>query len=276
MKTKVKKKFKNFLQKFGLYIFFRTVYIYFLKQITFFENKYLKLFYKTAPILLYHRINNVSEDKLMLCVSPECFEKHLIFIKKNYDIIHLSKLSEKITKGTLRGNEISITFDDGYKDNFVKALPLLEKYNIPATIFITTKYLGKRSSFKWDLEYKVEDRAIFLNENEIRILSDHPLIEIGGHTHYHRKLSKLRYEEQKKDILENKNILEKITKKEITLFAYPFGEKKDFNKISEKIIKELGFSYAYSNTQLLSRKTKKRFDIPRINIRECDECKILI
>lgn len=265
-----KENIKIFLKKIRFYNF----YFFLLKKKNSIKNRCLKTFYKTAPILLYHRIDNISDDPIMLCVAPECFEKHLIFLKENYKIISLKELSYKIISKTLKGNELAITFDDGYKDNFTKALPLLEKYNVPATIFVSTKFLGQRASFKWDLEYNEEDRAFFLNEQEIKRLSDHPLVEIGAHTHNHQRLSDLDYKKQKEDILKSKNILEKITKKEIELFAYPFGGKLDFDRDSKKLVEELGFQFAYTNNGFLARGSKEKFSIPRINVREVDKCEL--
>lgn len=268
MREIIKKYIKPILEMVGLYNLIYSIYTYFSKSNIKIVNRFVKIFYKTSPILLYHRIATVSTDPLMLCVSEKCFEQHLIFLKKNYGIIHLSELSRRLLNNTLTGNEAAITFDDGYRDNLTNALPLLEKYNVPATIFITTSLLGKSASFDWDMQYKQEDRATFLNSNEIKILKDHPLIEIGAHTHNHPRLSDLDEQRQKDNILKSKEIIEQAIEGKIKAFAYPFGGPLDFNWISEKVVKETGFEFAYSNTGLLAKGTKKRYSIPRINIRE--------
>lgn len=269
MKKNLKKYIKPFFKKIGLYGLAYYLFFYLRNSITILTNVFYRFFYKTAPILLYHRIATVSKDPVMLCVPPECFENHLQFIKKNYDVVSLSDLSKRIVNDKLKGNEIAITFDDGYQDNLINALPLLEKYNIPATIFVTTELLGKKASFEWDMEYKEEDRATFLNEEEVKILSSNPLVEIGAHTNLHSRLSNLTEEEQRSDVLKSREILERVTGKKIKLFAYPFGGVYDFDNTTKKIVKELGFDFSYSNTQNLTRNTKDNFCIPRLNIREC-------
>lgn len=269
MKRIVKKHVKPLLEKIGAYKFVYVLYFNILQKITTIVTLFYKIFYKTAPVLLYHRIAKVSADPVMLCVTPECFEQHLRFIKEHYDVISLRELGIRMSFGKLKGNEIAVTFDDGYQDNLSNALPLLEKYNIPATVFVTTELLGKKASFEWDMEYKEVDRATFLNEDEIRVLSKHPLIEIGAHTNQHSRLSNLSKEEQKKDILQSKEILEKIISKRVTLFAYPFGGVYDFDGTTKNIVKELGFDFAYSNVQTFSRNNGDSFCIPRLNIREC-------
>jgi len=268
MRNIIKKFVKPPLEKVGIYKHIYRFYFYILNIKTRIKNRIIKNLGRSAPVLLYHRISEVSDDPLMLCVTPNTFENHLIFLNKNYKVIPLLELSMRIKNNTLSGNEVSLTFDDGYKDNLDNALPLLEKYNTPATIFIATSLLGKKASYKWDLKYKETDRATFLSREEIKKISKHRLIEIGGHTHTHRRLSDLDFEEQRKEILRNKEILENITEDKIRLFAYPFGGKLDFNNDSKKILRKLKFSFAYSNTGLLADQNSSTLSIPRINIRE--------
>jgi peptidoglycan/xylan/chitin deacetylase (PgdA/CDA1 family) len=270
MMSFLKKWIKPILEKVKIYTLSRKIFLSFYILKTKITNSYFKKTQKTAPILLYHRIENVSNDPVLLCVSPETFEKHLIFIKDNYDVISLSELSGRIISKNLIGNEAAITFDDGYQDNITNALPLLEKYDIPATIFITTDSLGEKASFEWDLQYNESDRAVFLNKKEIQKLSNNRLIELGAHTHSHKKLSTLSLQEQMREIAESKKILEDIMGKNIKLFAYPFGGKLDFNNSTKNILSNTEFDFAYSNTNEIANEKNKRYSIPRINIRDCD------
>lgn len=231
-------------------------------------NRAKKLTGKTVPILLYHRVAKISNDPIKLVVSPSTFEKHIEYINKLYQPVSLSELSNRLQSGSIQGNEICVTFDDGYRDNLLNALPILEKYKTPATIFITTYRLGEQSSFDLDKLYKEEDRANFLSREEIKILSEHPLIEIGAHTHSHPRLSSLSEKEQKLEIETGKKILETITGKRILHFAYPFGSKRDFNKETRHLVKGLEFVSAYTNTGLLSTTSSDEYSFPRMNIRE--------
>jgi peptidoglycan/xylan/chitin deacetylase (PgdA/CDA1 family) len=205
----------------------------------------------------------------MLTVTPASFEKHLVYLKDNYEVIPLYDLAQRIKQKKLTGREAAITFDDGYRDNLTYALPLLEKYGLPATIFVTSSFIGKRGEFDWDMEYHEQERAYYINENEISLLSKHPLIEIGGHTHTHPRLSRTSYQDQEYEIRINKDILEKTINKKIRLFAYPFGGTHDFNKNALGNLSKLGFEFAFSNTSMLATELDTAFSIPRINIREC-------
>lgn len=104
--------------------------------------------YGGALILGYHRIGSSSGVFDEVCVSPENFAKHLHELRKNTHPIQLSKLVQHLNDGSLPSKSIAVTFDDGYADNLYTAKPLLEKYEIPATVFICTGYTGKE--FWWD------------------------------------------------------------------------------------------------------------------------------
>ena len=101
-----------------------------------------------ALILGYHRIANVKHDEYEVCVSPEHFAEQMDVISKHTNPIGLGKLVQHLKEDSLPPKSIAITFDDGYADNMYQAVPILEKYKIPATIFVCTGYSGKE--FWWD------------------------------------------------------------------------------------------------------------------------------
>lgn len=112
--------------------------------------KLLKKFYLSSLILMYHRINKEEMDPWSLCVSPEHFEEHLSVIRTYANPISLQQLLIDLKEGKVSPGSIVITFDDGYLDNLIYAKPLLEKYNIPASFFITAGMIGGKKEFWWD------------------------------------------------------------------------------------------------------------------------------
>lgn len=101
-----------------------------------------------ALILGYHRVSKLEHDFYEVCVSPENFAEHLHELRKHAHPIRLSELVQHLKDGSLPDRSVAITFDDGYSDNLYAAKPLLEKYEIPATVFVCTGYMGKE--FWWD------------------------------------------------------------------------------------------------------------------------------
>lgn len=100
-------------------------------------------------VLMYHRIAELSSDTWELAVSPTNFEEQLQVLKR-YHVISLDTIEELFSYQKNIKNNVSITFDDGYRDNYTIAKPLLEKYNFPATFFITTGSIGSEKEFWWD------------------------------------------------------------------------------------------------------------------------------
>lgn len=107
-------------------------------------------------ILLYHRVADLETDPQMLAVSVSNFEKHVKFLKENYQILRFEE-----SWGKIRQPSVIITFDDGYLDNYKYAMPVLEKYKVPATIFVATGNIDNKKEFWWD---NIE-RIILLNNN---------------------------------------------------------------------------------------------------------------
>lgn len=105
---------------------------------------------KSPLVLLYHRVADDPVDSQLLAVSPENFDAHLKELAENYRVLPLHQLLEESSKGRLPTDTLAITFDDGYLDNLTNALPLLEKYGLHATIFVTSGMVGSHNEFWWD------------------------------------------------------------------------------------------------------------------------------
>jgi len=98
-------------------------------------------------VLMFHRIDTV-EDNLGLCISPDFFEAQLKYLADCYNVIPMSEAIEKLASGNLARNSVVITFDDGWRDNYINAFPLLKKYKIPATVFVTYEAI-EQGTFGW-------------------------------------------------------------------------------------------------------------------------------
>lgn len=107
--------------------------------------------------LLYHRVNNLKNDKNLLAVSPENFYEHMSYLKENYPIVRFEQ-----NWNDLVSDAVCITFDDGYMDNFTNALPILREMEIPATVFVTTGNVNSTEEFWWD-----ELERILLDESRL-------------------------------------------------------------------------------------------------------------
>lgn len=103
-----------------------------------------------AVILLYHRVRETDRDPLLLSVHPSRFAAHMEHLRKNHSVLPLRELRRHLREGSLPHRGVAVTFDDGYADNLHQAKPILDRFEIPATVFVTSGPLGLEQEFWWD------------------------------------------------------------------------------------------------------------------------------
>jgi hypothetical protein len=92
-------------------------------------------------ILIYHRVLPVPDPLFPTETTVESFDAQLGLLKSLFNVLPLPEAVARLKAGTLPARAASITFDDGYADNFTRALPILQKHGLHATFFIATAYL---------------------------------------------------------------------------------------------------------------------------------------
>jgi peptidoglycan/xylan/chitin deacetylase (PgdA/CDA1 family) len=92
-------------------------------------------------VLAYHRVNDEG-DPFFPAVPTAVFEAHMAWVSRHFVVLTVEALAERLGRGTLPRNALAITFDDGYRDNLTHAAPILARYGLPATVFLTTGFIG--------------------------------------------------------------------------------------------------------------------------------------
>ena len=140
-------------------------------------------FHNHVTSVLYHRVTRTERDTLKLAVSPETFDKHIKWYKSKYNIITADELADIIyNKKKIPAKSLLITFDDGYADNYLEALPVLGSHKVPAIFFITSSKLGTQELFWWDelelFAFTIEKlpAEIRIDDNEIVRTTDRNLL----------------------------------------------------------------------------------------------------
>ena len=108
------------------------------------RNRLLNYLDPPVLVLLYHRVTSLLYDPEMLAVTPDNFRSQMLFLKKTFPVVRFEENWAKVPKPA-----IAITFDDGYADNFLEALPILEEVGVPATFFVSTGTIGTSKEFWW-------------------------------------------------------------------------------------------------------------------------------
>jgi peptidoglycan/xylan/chitin deacetylase (PgdA/CDA1 family) len=102
-------------------------------------------------IVFYHRVSPARCDWSASTISPQGFESQIRFLCENFEVLSLDQLWQDLQKNrALPKKAVVVSFDDGYRDNYVYAVPILGKYAVPATFFLTTGHVGFNKPFPWD------------------------------------------------------------------------------------------------------------------------------
>ena len=123
-------------------------------------------------VLLYHRIASGQVDPYELCVSSEHFDQQMAVIAERFNPLSINQFVKHLLDRSLPPRAVAVTFDDGYIDNFETAGPILERYEVDATIYMVTGSGGREQEFWWD-----ELERIFLSPGS---LPQHLQLDIGG------------------------------------------------------------------------------------------------
>lgn len=122
----------------------KKIFLLFMYQVFFKRLSYPN----TLMALTYHRVLPAIEDEDSLMVSLDSFERQMVFLKKHYQLLSADQLYNIIEKGVpYPDNSCIVTFDDGWRDNYAYAYPVLKALGIPALIFLSTDFIGTPRSF---------------------------------------------------------------------------------------------------------------------------------
>jgi peptidoglycan/xylan/chitin deacetylase (PgdA/CDA1 family) len=207
-----------------------------------------------VPILTYHHVRENSDQATALnAVSTKSFEFQMAFLRRHgYHVISFNDLVEGIQKGyAFSHNTVVIQFDDGYKDNYTDAFPILKKNNFPAMVFLISDLVGAPGFLTWD-QMKEMESSNFL---------------AGAHTRHHPYLPKLSVDLAQDEIAGSKKIIEQHLGHPIDYLAYPAG---GFTAEDKQIAKKAGFKAAATTNRAKDRWNHDLYELKRIRMNDKD------
>lgn len=307
-------------------------------------------------ILLYHRVVELPSDPQALAVSPRHFEEHLQILGRAMKAVSLDEMVRRMKGGESLRRTVAVTFDDGYADNLRHAKPLLERYGVPATVFVASGTVGRNREFWWDelerillaanklpkeLELTIngqprrwslgadstwnevtfrryaawsvlqggeptrrhqlyrslcelfspllpttrdalvqklrswagvdgDGRASHrsLTREEIVQLAEGKLVDVGAHTVNHPALAHLPVEEQRREIEQSKQTLERIVGRPVCSFSYPFGYPGAYSDDSRLLVQDAGFRDSCANFPQRVHRKCDPYQLPRFLVRD--------
>ena len=220
---------------------------------------------KVGEIWMLHRVVEVrSENKEQadLEVTAAYLESLVAdYRNRGFEFVSIDAFIAEIKKKSLRNaKKVCVTFDDGYRDNFELAYPLLKRLDVPFTIYVSMNFVDNKSNMWWYC-----GQLLGMTSEQLCILATEPLCTIGAHTLSHPKLDEFDEQEQWTEIFDSKLKLEEKIGKSIYHFSYPYGA---HNQISMDCVKRAGFSSAVQSWGGASRRGDRCWELRRKDIKQ--------
>ena len=192
---------------------------------------------RTAIIVAFHRVRE-ADDHRGLAIDPDLFERHCRFFKQHFHVVPLAEIVDRLARGVSIGRHLAITFDDGYRDNFENARPVLERLGLPATFFVVSRWIESDAWPWWDREQGV--RHPWMTWDEVRELAQRGF-DIGAHTRTHPNLGQASEAIARDEIVGGRDEIERRIGRSVDLFEYPYGGPQNMSEANRAIVREAGF-----------------------------------
>lgn len=198
------------------------------------------------PVLTYHHIGMGTE---WYNVQPTDFEQQLSYLRESgYVSVSVTELAEGLAgRAKLPPRPVVITFDDGYEDNYLAALPVLERQKMMGTFFVVTGKLGQPGYMSWDQAREMAARGM----------------ELGSHTVHHYTLNEISLREMERELILSRLMLETNIPASAPIFANPFGETAP---AVVKLLEQTGYRAACSSVVGLNRTGENLYMIRRLSV----------
>jgi peptidoglycan/xylan/chitin deacetylase (PgdA/CDA1 family) len=220
-------------------------------------------------ILCYH---SVHPAKAFANATPKLFERQLAHFRESFDVASFSSVAPAHCEDP-SGISVSVTFDDGYEDNYSHAFPLLLKYGFPASFFLTTGLVEQDSlvlkRFQTLRRSSLEDvRPLSWSQiDEMRSAG----MEFGAHTHTHPNLARLPSRAVAEELRRSRQTLEDRFGEPVTSMAYPFGKpRRHFTEKTLESVDRAGYDRAAAAIFRSVRVTDSFLALPRFFVAKDD------
>jgi peptidoglycan/xylan/chitin deacetylase (PgdA/CDA1 family) len=209
-------------------------------------------------VLVYHRVLEGRRGTGDL-VGERAFDRQMKYLAANCQPVRW----EKIVQPAESGMRVLVTFDDGYRDNFTRALPVLERHNVPAVFFAVTELVFNRHLIEDTGE---PDDEVFPTADELSRAKDSPVMDFGNHTATHRLFSRISIKECDDELARSQAAFREHLQIRPEVFAYPRGRGEDLRGDAAVVFEKHTIKAAFTMVPGLVRPDTHRYFIPRIGM----------
>ena len=213
-----------------------------------------------VPILMYHAFSDDGKDSRYI-QTKRSFARQMRWLRLlGYKVVPLEALAEAIhSERPLPRRAVVLTVDDGYEDNLEIARPILRRQNLPATIFLVSRLLGR--SNEWSDGGPTAGRPLFSVEQARQAQGDG--LGFGAHTRHHLRLPDVDDATVREEVEGSREDLESLLGRPVRTFAYPYG---DIDERAMAAAKGAGFELALSVDNRRATIADDPMRMPRIEI----------
>jgi len=185
-------------------------------------------------------------------------------LRRRFEPVSIAELICRTSEGA--SGLCAVTFDDGYRDCYEYAFPILRDMGVPFTLFVTTGFIQDGT---WTFSRRFAGLpALSWQQIEAMLAGG---AEVGCHSHQHRRFSTLSAGGLRCDLERSKAMLEDRTGRPVRILAYPYGQPGDYDDRSIHLVKELGFQMAFTTLHTTFRSWPDLLQLPRISINGEDD-----
>src|SRR5467141_1164530 len=227
-----------------------------------------------VPILMYHSISDnlfgMPHPYFHINTLPEVFSEQMRWLRNSgFRTIGLPEVLAGLQTGADFSKTVAITFDDGYRDFYTDALPVLKQCGFTATLFLATDRIRNTPA-------RIEG-ADYLTWSDVRELHAEG-IYFGYHTVTHPDLRSLGPDQLEYELGRSKEIIEDFLDGPIASFSYPFAfpeEDECFTRFLEDLMENLGYEVGVSTILGRAGRRNNKFFLPRLPVNNWDDADML-
>jgi peptidoglycan/xylan/chitin deacetylase (PgdA/CDA1 family) len=202
-------------------------------------------------VLMYHAIDRSGWK---LAIKPELFERQLVYLVSHARVVPIDAIvaharGEKV----LASGSVAITFDDGYMDFLHTALPIIERFAVPVTVFVSSDCSVQTGP----------DNHPRMQVGDLQQIAQSPYVTIGSHAITHRKFSELSDREVEHEAKESMVQLTHMLGTSPMYFAYPYGAR---SQQSAHILDRVGYRAAFGVSEGIVKRGDPLFALKRVQV----------
>ena len=189
-----------------------------------------------GAVVAFHRVSDAYQDPLTCSVKD--FEHFCRFFQRHFAVISLGEMVRRLEGRLELSGTVALTFDDGYRDNYECAAPVLRSLGLPAAFFVVSDFIDSDTLAWWDRT--LTPTPAWMTWSQVRRLHEDGF-EIGAHTRTHADLGEVTGARAEWEVSGSRREIEARLGAPVGLFAYPYGRAENLTESNRELVRKSGF-----------------------------------